>query len=59
MYTLPIRSELVQRVFCDQNVEQMSRDQINDSMLRISKLTEEAFVNTQKLYEENNLLDLP
>lgn len=58
MYTLPVRSSLVQRVF-DHNKEQMSREQINESMLRISKLTEQAFNRTQQLYEENNLLDLP
>lgn len=57
MWTLPNRSQLVQKVFQNNN-EQMNREQINESMLRISKLTEQAFNNTQKLYEENNLLDL-
>lgn len=58
MWTLPVRSELVRRVFDSNVVVKMSREQINESMLRISKLTEQAFNSTQRLYEENDLLEL-
>lgn len=57
MWTLPCRAELIRRVF-DSNVVNMSREQINESMLRISKLTEQAFNSTQRLYEVNDLLEL-
>lgn len=58
MWTLPVRSELVRRVFDSNVIVKMSREQINESMLRIAKLTEQAFNSTQRLYEENDLLDL-
>ena len=58
MWTLPVRSKLVQQVFDSNVLVKMSREQINESMLRISKLTEQAFNSTQRLYEENDLLDL-
>lgn len=60
MYTLPYRRQLVERAFGGDIPDTHSDSNfVSESMNRLARLSEDVFNATQKLYDENNLLDLP
>ncbi|XP_053212565.1 ceramide-1-phosphate transfer protein-like [Panonychus citri] len=57
MYGLPNREQLIVRAFGGEPGD--DKDKLTQTMITLAELSETAYNITNKLYEDNNLLDLP